>query len=525
MLLSLLLLACADDAAPTSAAAPTGELVFVRDGVLLPRADAGPQGQPTSGDRVLVETPWTPGADVAVGRLHDIAPVKPECVPLFTVDLGDVSRLVAMGGEAPDTALAFSPDGRWLAVGSYRGEVLVVDAWSGAVVARQTLSEATVKQVAWAPDGSWLAVSEQSPDAFVRVLDPGTLGERWSLRLADIVEQSLPPDGEDLYGIYTLPAGFGLSPLADGSLLVVAGHSWAVDGVRRNRFQVLRLTDGGAIAARWPDAPASATFLNPAVSEDERFVALSVGFSADGDPPADLPVGGMQLLSLPDLKPVAAATAEPLEPWFHEARLWAGLAVSGASQRVLMGFGDGRLQLRDLAGQLVAARDTGAPILAGEVPIHVGIGWGALHAGQALVVTSPTRIPWGAAAPDLRPPSAHPAENSLQVLDAADGALAWSWSGDHSLQGLTISPDGDEAIVAAGARSADERRDLFGALVFDLGPGPAGGAERLRTTCSTEGPALFTHAATADGRIALVEAPEPTGTGGQRGAYRVTVFR
>jgi hypothetical protein len=119
---------------------------------------------------------------------------------------------------------------------------------------------------------------------------------------------------------------------------------------------------------------------------------------------------------------------------------------------------------------------------------------------------------------------AHPNENALWSY-GLDGQRRWTWTGEHRLEGIEQSPDGDELVVAAGPRETDQRRDLYGALVFDLDAPEGSGAERLRALCATEGPAFFRPALSADGRVAVAEHPFPDGAGGVAGAYRVTVLR
>ena len=148
-------------------------MIFVRDGVIAP---AGADGQPLPDGRVLVATDWSLGDTLTVGGAEGTAPVQASCVGLFSEDLGDVQRLVAMGGEPPDTDLAWSPDGARLAVGSHTGEVLVLDGWTGTVLARKRLAETMVKHVVWSLDGATLHAAEQSPDANVMAIDQGTTG-------------------------------------------------------------------------------------------------------------------------------------------------------------------------------------------------------------------------------------------------------------------------------------------------------------------------------------------------------------
>lgn len=522
----LLLLSCSPRSTPSTQGGPAGALAFVRHGVVT--TGPAPDGARTLPDGShLVERAWQPGESVELGGLSAIAPARAECVPLFQVDLGDVSRLVAMGGEGPDTALAWSPgEGARVAVGTANGEVLVVDGWTGEVVARRTLAEARIREVAWSPNGGTLYAAEQSPDAMLRALDPDSLDERWHLRLADRVGSSTPPAGEDIYGVYSLPGGYSLSVLPGGDLLLAATHAWTdAEGRHRNQSQLLRIDARGQVAAAWPEQPAEVTLLHLRADPDGQRVAVTVGHSADGAAPAGLPVNGAQLLSLPALQPVLATQLEPLKPWFTEASVWEALDLSSSLDALFMGFNDGRVRILGLDGRLRGDAGTGAPVMAGDVPIQVGIGWGALVGDGAVFTTSTTRIPWGAASPDLRPPSVHPAENTVQAI-GLDGSARWSWSGGQALQGMSVSPDGDELLVGAGERASDIRRDLYGGIVLSLeGPPERSGADRLQVECSTQGPVFFRHGIAADGRVALAEYPYRDAQGAVVGAYRLAVFR
>lgn len=509
---------CATEAPPAG-----WSLRFVRGGVLTAAA-AAPEGV-RYGEWAFTETAWRPGDTVTVAGAADVAPLRAECVAYGGADLGDVARMIAAGAPAPDTDLAFSPDGSALAVGSFRGEVLVLDAHSGEVRARRTLGEGMVRRVAWAPDGGVLYVGEQSPDAMLRALDPVTLADRWTVALAERVGRSTLPAGEDLYGIYSLPGVYGLDVLPDGDVLVSVAHGWTDgDGERRNRSQLLRHAPDGTVRAAWPAEPADVVLLHPAVDVAGGVVAVPVTRSASGPAPEGFPVGGLQLLALDGLTPRGAVVVPPLGPWFTSTYLWQAQDLDVARDTVLLGLGDGRVVFAGLDGTLRHTVAAGSPVLAGEVPIAASVGHGLLHAGEALYLTSGTNIPWGAAAPDLRPPSAHPAENTLSAV-GLDGAERWRFHGAWDVQGMTLGPDGRTLVVGAGERQADTRRDLYGALLLDVGGPARSGEERLLTTCATEGPVFFRQALSPDGALAVAEVPYATGDGGVAGAYRVTLFR
>ncbi len=501
---------------------PAVDPIFVRGGLIVPAGQG--QGQALPEGKVLISRDWRPGETVTVAETQAIAPKIPECVPLWHAPLGDVSRLIAMGGEAPDTALSWSPDGSLLAAGAYTGELVVLDGWSGEELARRSLAEGMVKRLAWSADGQTLYAAEQSPDAFLWALNPRDLTERWRVRLADEVGSSTPPPGEDLYGVYTLPTAYGLTVLPSGELLVATGHAWNEGETRYNRGRMLIFDARGQRVRAWPEATADAVFFEPRLDPESGLAIAPVNRSATGPPPADLPVDGAAVLRLPELTPVATMVPEPLSPWFKEAFLWEAVDVSAEAGVAMLGLGDGRVQLWPLAGGEPTVLTPGAPVLAGEVPIAASVGFGLLHEDAAVFITSNTNIPYGAAAPDLRPPSAHPGENTLWVY-GLDGALRWTWRGEQRLAGTSVGPDGRTLVVGAGPRVADGREDLYGALLFDLGGEARGGQERLLAFCPTESPVFFRQALSADGRVAVAEVPTRGADGGVRGAYRVTVLR
>jgi hypothetical protein len=451
---------------------------------------------------------WAPGDNVA----GVVAPVQPECVPMFQVELEDMSRLAAMGAPDPGAALAFSPDGAWLAIGSDAGSLRVVDAHTGALRAERPIAEGAVKQVAWGADVLYVGV--QSPDAELLAVDPATLATRWSARLADELETSALPPKDDVYGLYSLPAVFSIRPLEGGDILVAGSHGWVAEGVRKNRARLYRYGADGTLRGAWPPAgPADAVLLHPAVFGGRALVGVSR--SADGPPPTDLPVDGVAAIDLATMTTAWEHRFEVLAPHFTSVYMWEAVGISETLG--FAGMGDGRAFLFGPDGALTHTLTPGVPVLAQGVPIATGVGFGTVFGDTAYFLTTSTNIPWGSADPMTRPPAAHPAQNTLHAV-GPDGATRWAWQGDHAVQGLAVSPGGEQIVVTAGARETDTRRDLYGALVFHRETGA------LVTRCATEGPAYFRPTWAADGRIAVSEAPFSE-DGAVKGRYRVTVFR
>lgn len=490
--------------------------VFVRGGVVGPEIE----GRAVGGGRAFLERAWAPREPLTVGSGRWEAPPHPECATLFEVPLGDVSRPLARGGTAPDTAIAVAPDGATLAIGTFRGEIWVVDAWTGALRVRRAWPEAVVKTLAFSRDGKTLFAGEQSPGAWLRALDARTLEEKWSLELADRVGRSPAPAGDDLYGVYTLPAVMSLDLLADGGLLVAATHGWMEEGQRRNLSQLLRLDASGTVRATWPPAPASITLWHPAVDAEAGRVAIHVGRSAAGPPPADLGVGAIALLGLGDLREVGRFEAPPLSPWYATTTVWEGLGLSGDT--LSAGLADGRLVIHTPDAESVILH-LGTPKSEDEVPLAATIGQSTLSGEEVLTLTSGTSIPYGAADPSLQPPSVHPNENTLWS-HTLNGTLRWNWRGPYAPAGFAVSPGGREVAVFAGLRRGDAREDLFGAIFLDLQE-EGSGEERVVTTCATQGPLFFRGLLLDDRRLFAVEHPFLRADGTLVGQYRLLALR
>lgn len=100
-----------------------------------------------SGEPVTAE----PSADTVGGTMETTAPTSAEDSADLRLDFPAPTRT---------SALEASPDGRWLAVGTSFGDVLLADTAAGKLTRLVSVGEGSIDQLSWSSDSQWLAWSE-----------------------------------------------------------------------------------------------------------------------------------------------------------------------------------------------------------------------------------------------------------------------------------------------------------------------------------------------------------------------------
>jgi ferric-dicitrate binding protein FerR (iron transport regulator)/sugar lactone lactonase YvrE len=124
----------------------------------------------SDGQSVEVQRGW-----YAVASL-DPAPLVSRALPTLVTQ----ARAVLDEGSGPVVAAAFSPDGRTLFTGGWKGEVKAWDAASGELVRSFRAHPNSARVLVLSPDGNLLATA--GDDRLVKLWDPATGGERAALK-------------------------------------------------------------------------------------------------------------------------------------------------------------------------------------------------------------------------------------------------------------------------------------------------------------------------------------------------------
>ena len=162
------------------------------------------------------------------------------------------------------------------------------------------------------------------------------------------------------------------------------------------------------------------------VDEANDRISININRSAEGPAPEGVPIGGIQILQLSDLTPLWNHSVEPLAPYFSYTFIWDAVDIQG--DQLLVGLGDGRVRLVDANEGIQLELEPGVPLVAADVPIAASIDGVLIRDNEVLISTIDTLIPYGAAAPELRPPTAHPGSNRLQIHDMEGIVVDMDWS-------------------------------------------------------------------------------------------------
>ncbi len=286
------------------------------------------------------------------GRSVAIATGDPSAARVVDARTGR-TRHRLRGHDAPVNAVAYSPDGRWVATASDDGTVRVRDAETGR--SRHTLTDAAsaVMGLAWAPDSARLAAGGREGKVRVYAVTPDsartaiTVGG--SSTAGGVAGLAFSPDGSHLLaGDFPVTAAtvWDVGPYGDAEVMNVlnppqdaAGVAFDPDG------RLYTPSDGGSISVWDGDDGAPVTRLEQAGESDAPAPPFhSVAVSADGSTAAtgQSPAGA----TVWDVASGSPLFSAPQGRW-----LWRP-AFSPDARRVALA-GDHGLTLRTREGEIV----------------------------------------------------------------------------------------------------------------------------------------------------------------------------
>ena len=224
--------------------------------------------------------------------------------PLATVvDATSGEGLFTLGGEHLDIGVVrWSPDGRWIATGSFDGTVGVWDAGSGERRFTLTGHASGIGGLDWSPDSTRLASTSDDGTARVTEIAADRTRELFSLSAQDtsggLAGVAFSPDGERL-----MTGDIGINAVKIWEVGTTAGGEWA---------NVLGVPYAGSTADFTPDgdlvvADVDGTASISDVETGDRLATTGPGESGD--------VGSLDLSGNGELLAIAPGGTGPVDVW------------------------------------------------------------------------------------------------------------------------------------------------------------------------------------------------------------------
>ena len=483
--------------------APQPDVLFVREGLAVSSPDlesldvTGPDGKSallqnplpdgfrTASGNIVLPFDWKPGAKYRMkGKtsqgefsLELGAPQLPAPLLVAEIPLEKMKEFQGRGAN-PDTYLKFSPDEKYLAIGSFFGRLRVVEVETGKVILEKRVAEGMVKRICWRKkQGGWtLFVGEQSPDSFIYAMDPMTGEVQWKYRLADDLGSSSPDGGDYSFRIYNFPGPYFMQTLPDGDLLAIGLHGRYKGEDFIYDSMVYRLDkDSGKPKWTWPkngNLPYSITWAG--ASEDGKTLALMTDtWAAAKTRPCPFKNGALYCMDGETGAVQWGYAPPPLEPHYSQISAWQGVSVSRDGQYVALGLNDGRGMLfkaRQDANHPVTPlwiKNIGTPVMNGNIPVASSIAYGEIAGGAVLFGMPGTTIPPNTSSGSSKnKPAPHPRSHTVCAF-SLPGEPLWEWQCNASVQGIFPSDDGRWIAVGITDDRSTANPDEFGMAMFD----------------------------------------------------------
>ncbi len=450
--------------------------------------------------------------------------------PIGKVPLEDVSFYVR-GRWQPDTFVRFSPDGRFLAIGSYTGKMRMWSVYENEMVWEQQIAEGMVKRVDFSLDGKRIYFAEQSVDGFVYAADARTGEILWRFRMADDLERGRPASKENPYDVYSQPGCYRLKVLKSGDVLVLGIHAWGDDPMKkrsRRLTRVYRFKPDGALRWVYPaKEPLPMTVIYMDADDQGMQIALLATQRDALVEETPFPEGSMMVLDGSTGTATWHHEFSPLSPYFEDVRFWESISVSPDGAGAAVGMFDGRSFLFDLEKQSI--RETfsfGAPILISGVPVSASATYTHLAPDHvAYFQTGRSSVPYASTMEHVTaPPGPHPGAQMLTAVDADDKPI-WRYQSGHSFQNFWTDDTG-RYLLTSVFRDDERLGWEAGAMLFDTHR-KGGGTAKLVYFFGVAGKTYYHADMARDGSaFALVETPyRAPKTDALIGEYAVHIVR
>ncbi|WP_410508898.1 PQQ-binding-like beta-propeller repeat protein [Methanosarcina hadiensis] len=519
---------------------PIDSVVFSRAGALLTlksaaditeirvysdNAEIASQEIGETADNVFASFDWTPEAryrfEVITGSqassiIEAYAPSKPALKEEYTIELEDVTPGdIEKTSSNVDGATKFSPDSKYLAIGTQGGSLELIEVATGEKLWEKQLvkgiADARIADIEFSENGKYLFVGEESPDAFLYCFDLNG-NEIWKFGAGTEL-------GSDLK---YMPAMKKIKLDSEGNIYVAASRACGYIGEKYKYLaKVYSFDPEGNLRWKFPESEnmdSGVTWIDS--TPDGKYAVFGTTCFTKADKWKE---GAVHILNGNTGEEHWSYQIQPVEPFFDYSAIWYSTQITPDGEKLITMTSDGRAFLFNNSEivetgtpEIAWEQNISTPIVVSGVPIYGS-------ANYAYIVNDTLIFSIGSTFSKDKnkdAPFEHPSGNTFFAYDY-DGNLLWKWRVDGYAGECALN---DRYLVIPLAQNlVTEDRSVHGVYVFDVSK-TGGASSRLIQTYSTEGITISADIS-PDGRyIAAMEAPARLEDGTVLGEYKVHIL-
>lgn len=476
-------------------------------------------------DNVFASFDWNPETryrlEVITGSgmlttIEAYAPGKPAMKEEYTIELEGVTP-----GDIEKTSTnikgvtKFSPDSKYLAIGTHGGSLKLIDVATGEKVWEKQLvkgiSNARIADIEFSEDGKHLFVGEESPDAFLYCFDiSGT--EIWKFGAGSDL-------GSDLK---YMPAMKKIKLDSQGNIYVAASRACGYIGEKYKYLaRIYSFDPEGNLLWKFPESEfidSGVTWID--VTPDGKYAVFGTTCFTEADKWRE---GTVHVLNGNTGEEHWSYQIPPVKPFFDYSAIWYSTQITPDGGQIITMTSDGRAFLFNNSRiietgmpEIAWQQNISTPIVVSGVPIYGS-------ANYAYIVNDTLIFSVGSTFSKDKnkdAPFEHPSGNSLFAYDY-EGNLLWKWRVDGYAG--ECARNNRYLVIPLAQNLVTEDRSVHGIYVFDASKS-GGASSRLIQTYNTEGITVSADIS-PDGRyIAALEAPARLEDGTVLGKYKVHIL-
>lgn len=444
------------------------------------------------------------------------APSKPALKEEYTIELEDVTPGdIEKTSTNVEGALKFSPDSKYLAIGTHGGSLKLIEIETGEKVWEKQLvkgiADARIADIEFSGDGKCLIVGEESPDAFLYCFDlNGT--EIWKFGAGTEL-------GSDLK---YMPAMKKIKLDSEGNIYVAASRACGYIGEKYKYLaRVYCFDPEGNLRWKFPESElmdSGVTWID--TTPDGKYAVFGTTCFTEADKWKE---GTVHVLNGIEGREHWSYQIQPIEPFFDYSAIWYSTQITPDGEKLITMTSDGRAFsfnnseiIETGTPEIAWEQNISTPIVVSGVPIYGS-------ANYAYIINDTLIFSIGSTFSKDKnkdAPFEHPSGNSLFAYDY-DGNLLWKWRVDGYAG--ECARNNRYLVIPLAQNLVTEDRSVHGVYVFDVSKS-GGASSRLIQTYNTEGITVSADIST-DGRyIAALEAPSRLENGAVLGEYKVHIL-